>query len=136
MRAVLDVNVLVSALLSRTGAPGRLVSMWLEGAFDLVNSETLLLELSRAYAYPELRKHISRQDAADFIELLQSTASMVGDMEEPPPVSHDPGDDYLVALAVASASILVSGDYDLLSPAPQLPIQAPAEFLKLIHSGT
>ena len=130
MRVVLDVNVLVSALLSRAGAPGRLIALWLEGAFELVVSEELLAELGRALAYPKLREHISREDAADFIALLRSTASMLADAERPDHISRDPGDDYLLALAKASASILVSGDRDLLVLAPELPIQSPGAFLE------
>jgi uncharacterized protein len=133
LRAVLDVNVLVSALLSRAGASGRLIAMWLGGAFEFVVSEELLAELERALAYPKLSQHISREDAADFIELLRSTASMLADAEHPPPVSRDPGDDYVVALATASASILVSGDNDLLILAPELPIQTAAAFLALLE---
>lgn len=130
MRVVLDVNVLVSALLSRAGAPGRLIALWLEGAFELVVSEELLAELGRALAYPKLREHVSREDAADFIALLRATASMLADAERPDHISRDPGDDYLVALAKASASVLVSGDRDLLLLAPDLPIQEPGAFLE------
>jgi putative PIN family toxin of toxin-antitoxin system len=133
LRAVLDVNVLVSALLSRAGAPGRLIALWLEGAFELVVSEELLAELGRALAYPKLREHISREDAAAFIELVRSTASMFTDAERPDHISADRGDDYLLALAKASASILVSGDRDLLVLAPKLPIKAPAAFLELLQ---
>ncbi|MDQ2942300.1 MAG: putative toxin-antitoxin system toxin component, PIN family [Candidatus Dormibacteraeota bacterium] len=134
MRAVLDVNVLAAALMSRTGAPGRLIALWLEGAFELVISEALLLELGRAFAYPQLRKHISSKDGADFIGLLRATASLRADRVQPPQVSRDPGDDYLVALATSSASILVTGDRDLLTLAPQLPVHSPAEFLKLLQT--
>ena len=121
--------MLVSALLSRAGAPGRLLALWLEGAFELVVSEELLAELGRALAYPKLREHISPEDAADFIALLRSTASMVAGAERPDPISRDPGDDYLLALAKASASVLVSGDRDLLVLAPELPIQEPGALL-------
>lgn len=38
MRAVLDPNVLVSALLSPTGTPARIVLAWAEGRFELVVS--------------------------------------------------------------------------------------------------
>lgn len=122
--------MLVSALLSGSGAFGRLIALWLEGAFELVVSEELLAELGRALAYPKLRKHISREDAADFIALLRATASMVADAERPDHISRDPGDDYLVALAKASASVLVSGDRDLLVLAPELPIQDAGAFLE------
>jgi putative PIN family toxin of toxin-antitoxin system len=129
LRVVLDVNVLVSALLSKAGAPGRLIALWLEGAFELVVSEELLAELGRALAYPKLREQISRDDAADFIAILRATASMLGDAEHPDHISRDPGDDYLLALAKASASVLVSGDRDLLVLAPELPIEEPGAFL-------
>jgi putative PIN family toxin of toxin-antitoxin system len=129
LRAVLDVNVLVSGLLSRTGAPGRLLAFWLGGAFELVISESLLVELARALAYPKIREHISREEAVEFIELLRSTALMHIDAELPDRVSRDSGDDYLVALATASASILVSGDRDLLALTGKLPIHAPSQFL-------
>jgi uncharacterized protein len=129
LRVVLDVNVLVSALLSRAGAPGRLIALWLEGAFELVVSETLLAELGRALAYPKLREHISREDAAEFIAVLRATASIHADADRVDHVSRDPGDDYLLALAKASASVLVSGDRDLLVLAPELPIEEPAAFL-------
>lgn len=130
MRVVLDVNVLVSALLSRVGAPGRLIALWLEGAFELVVSEELLAELGRALAYPNLREQISPEDASDFIALLRSTVSMLADAERPDHISRDPGDDYLLALAKASSSILVSGDRDLLVLASELPIQSPGVFLE------
>jgi uncharacterized protein len=130
LRVVLDVNVLISALLSGSGPPGRLIALWFEGAFELVVSEELLAELGRALAYPKLREHISREDAADFSALLRATAAMVADAERPDPISRDPGDDYLVALAKASVSVLVSGARDLLVLAPELPIQNAGAFLE------
>lgn len=125
--------MLVSALLSRSGAPGRLIALWVDGAFELVVSDQLLAELGRALAYPKVREHISREDAAEFIALLRSTASMLADPKRPDHVSRDPGDDYLLALAKASASILVSGDRDLRALAPRLPIHPPAKFLALLE---
>jgi uncharacterized protein len=133
LRVVLDVNVLIAALLSRAAAPGRLIALWLEGAFELVVSEELLTELGRALAYPKLREHISPEDAADFISLLRSTASILAGAERRDPLSRDPGDDYLLELARASASVLVSGDRDLLVLAPELPIHEPGAFLEQLQ---
>ena len=132
MRVVLDVNVLVSALLSRGGAPGRLVALWLEGAFELVVSEQLLAELAQAPAYPKLRDRIREQDVSELIQLLRVTASVAADLSDPPRVSADPGDDYLIALASTSASVLVSGDGHLLALAPALPIHDPAGLLEML----
>ncbi len=47
MRALLDVNILISALLSRRGGPAQLLTRWLAGEFELVVSEALLSELER-----------------------------------------------------------------------------------------
>lgn len=51
--------------------------------------------------------------------------------EEPPWRSRDPGDDYLLALAVVATAVLVTGDSDLLAD-EGLPIYTAAEFLKLL----
>ena len=95
----------------------------------MVVSEALLAELERALSHPKLRERIGPEDAVDFLELLRSTASMFADAEHPDAVSGDRGDDYLVALATASASILVTGDSHLLVLASELPIQLPTAFL-------
>jgi len=129
VRAVLDVNVLISALLSKRGAPGRLVAAWLDGVFEVVVSEALLAELDRALQYPQLRKLIAEEDAIAFLALLRAMALAGLDAARPDPVSRDPGDDYAVALAKATKSVLVAGDDDLLVLAPGLPIQSPAAFL-------
>jgi putative PIN family toxin of toxin-antitoxin system len=88
------------------------------GRVELVLSEELLAELGRALAYPKLREHISPEDAADFIALLRSTASMPAGAERPDHISRDPGDDHLLALAKGSALVLVSGDRDLYDTPP------------------
>ena len=129
MRAVLDANVLVSALISRAGAPAGLVLRWLNGEFESVVSEQLLAEVSRALAYPKIRSRVSAVEAAAFIQLLRATATVAVD----PPVaqrrSRDPDDDYLVALAESVEAVVVSGDRDLLALAPELPVLAAAQFL-------
>ena len=130
MRAVLDPNLIISAVLSRTGAPARLLEAWSRGAFELIVSEQLLSELERALAYPKLLKHIPAEDAAALIELLRNEAEFSTDPQEPPPIgSEDSGDDYLIALSAAEGAALVSGDQHLLVVATQLPVLTPRQFL-------
>lgn len=128
-RAVLDPNVLISALLSPSGSPAALVARWLAGEFELVVSEQLLAELRRALAYPKLRSRITAEEATAFADLLGRTATRVEDPATSPRRSRDPGDDYLLALAEASAAILVTGDQDLFALA-DAPVLSPAAFLK------
>lgn len=129
MRAVLDPNVLVSALLSRAGAPARIVARWLEGDFELVVSELLLAELERALSYPKLRRRISPDEVSAVVSLLRGRALVGTDPETAPRRSADSLDDYLIALAEAERAVLVSGDRDLLELADRFPIQSPATFL-------
>jgi putative PIN family toxin of toxin-antitoxin system len=129
VRAVLDPNVLIASVLSRTGAPAQIVSRWLTGEFELVVSAALLAELERALAYPKLRKRIAEDEAGAFIELLRQTVRLAADPEAPPRRSADPGDDYLLALAEAERAVLVSGDQHLLALGDELPIQTPRAFL-------
>jgi uncharacterized protein len=130
-RAVLDPNVLISALLSPSGSPAALVKRWLAGEFELVISPELLAELSRALAYPKLRSRIPTEDATDFIDLLNRAATTVEDPATSSQHSRDPGDDYLLALAEASSAVLVTGDQDLLD-LTELPILSPAAFLQSV----
>jgi putative PIN family toxin of toxin-antitoxin system len=133
VRAVLDPNVLISALLSASGAPAEVLRAWLGGRFELIVSPLLLAELERALAYPKLRKRIAPEDANRVVELLRRSATSAQDPHaDPPKRSVDPGDDYLVALAAAERAALVSGDRHLLALEGDLPIFAPGAFLALI----
>lgn len=130
MRAVLDVNVLVSALLSRRGAPATIIGSWLEGGFDLVVSELLLAELERALGYPKVAAYVSRDAADAFVALLRGAAIVAVDPGKAPERSSDPGDDYLLALAEAESALLVTGDQHLLDLADRFPIRSPRDFLE------
>lgn len=132
MRAVLDPNILIAALISRSGTPARIVQRWLGGDFELVVSETLLRELERALAYPKLRTRISEEEADEFLTLLRRAAIVAPDPPLPPRRSADAGDDYLIALAETELALLVSGDRHLLALAAQLPTKSTRAFLDVL----
>jgi putative PIN family toxin of toxin-antitoxin system len=134
VRAVLDPNILIAALLSPTGAPAQLVGRWLGGEFELVVSDALLAELERALAYPKLRKHVTPDEAAELVALLRGGAVLALDPPNAARRSADPGDDYLLALAEAERALLVTGDQHLLALADQLPIQTARAFLERLAS--
>ena len=134
LRAVLDPNVLVSALLSPSGAPAAILRGWIDGDFELVTSKALLAELARALAYPKLRSRIGEDEARAFIELLRRTATLAEDPVEVLRRSRDPGDDYLLALAQSAAALLVTGDRDLLDIA-EVPVRSPRAFLVELFPG-
>lgn len=126
---MLDANVFISALLSGSGSPARVLRAWQNGAFELIVSPLLLAELERALAYPKLRRAIRADEAAQFVAWLTRFATVASDPEGPPATrSVDPGDDYLLALAAAQGAVLVSGDRHLLALAGELPILPVASF--------
>jgi len=136
VRAILDPNVIISALLSRGGTPAKVLRAWLEGRFDLIVSPLLLEELERALAYPKLSERIKAEKAAGLIDWLRREAIRVDDPAEPPTSrSEDPGDDYLLALAETARAALVSGDRHLLALSDELPVLTPREFLSTVGGG-
>ena len=136
MRVVLDPNVVISGVLSSRGAPADVLRALAAGEFELIVSQALLAELERALAYPKLRRHISKPDAAELVRWLAGSATVVVDPDAHPPVhSRDPDDDYLIALASAHRAALVSGDKHLLALAGEIPVFSPRAFLELL-AGT
>lgn len=110
MRLVLDTNILVSGLLSRKGPPGLLVAAWLDLRFELVTSAEQLDELRRVLAYEKLRPFISKEQARDFVENLETLAELAEDLPDVQ-ASPDPADNVILAAAVAGgADAVVSGD--------------------------
>ena len=133
LRAILDVNVLISALISPSGRPARLLLAWQEGRFELIDSPALLAELRRALAYPKLARLIPPADADAFVAWLSRSALLARDATDPPPIhAADPNDDYLLALAAEQRAELVSGDGHLLALVGDYPIAGPADFLATI----
>jgi putative PIN family toxin of toxin-antitoxin system len=133
LRAVLDATVIVSAVLSRSGAPAKVLRAWLEGAYELVVSPSLLRELERVLDYPKIADRITRREAEELLDLLRRQAESMDDPEGPPVItSPDPDDDYLISLAEAARAVIVSGDAHLQSVADQIPVFTPAAFLALL----
>jgi putative PIN family toxin of toxin-antitoxin system len=129
VRAVVDVNVLISGVLSAKGSSAEILRASRDGQFELVVSELLLVELERTLAYPRLRKRMRPEKAAGFVNWVRDHGSLAEDPASPPPVgSRDPDDDYLLALAIDRRAYLVTGDKDLLVLSDDLPILTPAQF--------
>jgi uncharacterized protein len=133
LRAILDVNVVISAVLSPRGAPAKILRAWLDGEFEFVASAKLVSELERALAYPKLQARVDAKGAQALIDLIRHEAQMTPDPEgEPSVTSPDPGDDYLIALGASAGAVIVSGDHHLLGLAGRIPVRSPADFLGLL----
>ena len=137
IRAVIDTNVLVSAIIKPDGPAGPILKALGKGNFKLVFSPAVLDELVRVLAYPRLRKkyRINRADLETVIAILV----LRGEMTIPSRsirICRDPGDDIFIEAAVSGkADYLVSGDSDLLAlnKIEEVKIINPRDFLSIIH---
>ncbi len=94
----------------------------------------LLDELGRTLRYAKLRNRVSANERRELLETLARGAATVQDPPAAPEVrSSDPDDDYLIALASISHSVLVSGDADLLELSGRIPVRSPGQFLSMIE---
>lgn len=126
-RAVLDTNVVISALLFAGGGTARLRHAWQAGRLLPLLSTATAQELMRVLAYPKFKL-----TAADQQELLADYlpwAEVVPVPDPPPrvPACRDAHDLPFLHLAAAGrADVLVSGDADLLAlAAPAKPLKGP-----------
>ncbi|MBI3978259.1 MAG: putative toxin-antitoxin system toxin component, PIN family [Chloroflexi bacterium] len=74
--AVVDTNLFVSGLISKHGAPYRLIEALRTGAFTLIVSPALQSEYVRVLARPRFREKygLNESEVADFLFLIGSTA--------------------------------------------------------------
>lgn len=114
IRAVLDTNVLVSALLF-TGPPPQLVPAWQAGRVRPVVSADLLEEYVRVLAYPKFKltdseiRTLIEEEVLPFVDTVRARPLSV-------PALRDADDLKFIACAVAAGvRWLISGDDDLLS---------------------
>lgn len=129
-RVVLDPGVLVSALITPTGSPAKLLQEARTGGLQLIVSPLLVDELEQVLAREKFRRYVDLDTVRDYIDLLHCEALSAPDPEGPPPLhSADPDDDYLLALARSQNAVLVSGDSHLLDLAGGAPILSPADLL-------
>jgi putative PIN family toxin of toxin-antitoxin system len=134
-RVVLDPGVLVSAVLSRSGPPAKILDRWRDAEFDLVVSPKLLDELEGVLLRPKFSGIVAESDARAYVDALAGEGVLVLDAEHVQPLTRDPGDDDIVALAVAAESdAIVSGDADLVElEDPPVPLLTPHQFVERLE---
>jgi putative PIN family toxin of toxin-antitoxin system len=115
IRAVLDTNVVISALLF-SGPPSQLVAAWQSNSIRLIVSAPILEEYIRVLAYPKFKltsveiRALIEEELLPFVETVKVTPSAIV------PVPRDSDDaKFITCATTASVRWLVSGDQDLLA---------------------
>ena len=112
MRAVLDTNVLISALI-KAGKPRRLLRALLKPKHVVIISESIVEEFSRVSADEKVRKYVDDEAMAGFLAALLSGATFMR-TESKINVLNDPDDKVLATAKDAEADYIVTGDRHLL----------------------
>jgi len=137
MRAVIDTNILVRALLNPGGSVGPVVDLLRDGRYVFLYSEATLNELIDVLGRPRMvRKYGITADEVDALcalVILRGEAVLPG---QDITACRDPKDNKFLEVAVtARADVIVTGDRDLevLDPFEGIPVIQPSHFLRLLR---
>jgi uncharacterized protein len=138
IKVVLDANVLISGLISRTGPPGQILDLWLDGKIQICLSPQTLGELVRVLHYPRIDKRIMKDQLDSLLEMIHINAEMMPGDKEVTVLTRDASDNIYLACAVeAKASYLVTGNIDHFKEAGEkyrgVHILAPRAFCRLLE---
>lgn len=96
--------------MSREGLPFQVVSLWFDGAYELVTSQWQIEEFRRVPNYDHVKSRLNRARVGTFVNALRKNALV---LDELPEVSYssDPDDNPIIAAALAGeAHYIVLGD--------------------------
>jgi len=112
---VIDADCLVAGTIARRGVAFELLDLWRDGAFELIACPHLVEEVKKALLQPRVvsKYSITRDEVSELARELSNETIWLDDPRDPPrAVAADPGDDYLVAIALAAgADALVTRDH-------------------------
>lgn len=112
MRALLDTNVLISALIAR-GGPFKLLDALLTGHHTIILSRPIIEEFSRVAAEQRIRRYVTTEDAVRFLGTLILRGIIVREKSRFR-IFKDPDDLILRTTYDGKADLIVTGDKHLL----------------------
>ena len=101
-QVVVDTNVLIAALRSRRGASHRLLSLVGDGRWQMNLSVPLFLEYEDVAKRPDSELTLSAGEVDDILDFICAEANLREIFYLWRPVLPDPGDDFILELAVES----------------------------------
>ena len=131
-RAVVDSNVLISALLVSNSPPRQCLDQLASTGATLLFSDDTFTEVSLRLAKPKFDRYRSQKQLADFLSGLIDISEWVYPNIQIS-ACRDDDDNKFLALAISGdADCIITGDADLLilNPFESIPILAPADYLR------
>jgi len=138
MKAVLDANVFVSALINTRGTPRQIIDLWREEAFELLISAAIVDEIGRVLRYPKIAAlhKLTDPELQAFLTMLREEGLMVESAERLAVSPDEPDNRYIECATAGGADYLVTGDKQHLLPIGEYRgtrIVAPATFLAALQ---
>jgi putative PIN family toxin of toxin-antitoxin system len=137
MRAVVDTNVLVRALIKPQGSVGPVLLRLRNAAYTLLYAQSLLEELVDVLNRPRIREkyQLTGQDIQTVVSLILLHGEAVAPQERVT-ACRDTKNKFLEVAVTGKADVIVSGDQDLLvlHPFAGIPILSPAAFLRMLDA--
>ena len=110
MRAVLDTNILISALITKGTPPDNLYQAWLNGEIEVVMTTTQIAEIRDVLVGPRLKRFMHTDEAVAIVENIDEYALVLTDAPVVD-ISPDPNDKPILAAVIAGkVDLIVSGD--------------------------
>jgi putative PIN family toxin of toxin-antitoxin system len=136
MRAVVDTNILIRAVIKPRGTVGPVLLRLRNGEYTLLYAQPLLEELIDVLNRPRISEkyQLTDQDIQAVVRLILLRGEPVATVKRIV-ACRDPKDDKFLEVAVAGgADVIVSGDEDLLTlhPFAGIPVVAPVTFLQML----
>jgi len=136
MRAILDTNTVISALLF-SGTASRLVPAWQSRRFEFLISKPILQEYLRVLAYPKFRlkgeeiRSLVEEEILPFVETFRRPRRLKISLRDPDDLK------FLECALAGHADHIVTGDKDLCSIESfrGIAIVTAGEFLALLEGG-
>jgi len=140
VKALVDTNPLVSALLKPDGPSGQIFQRWRAGKLELVVSPSTLAELREVLRRPHIanKYKLSAPDIEHHLNVLRNFAEIAPGRLSLDLISADPQDNHVLAAGVETRySFIVSGDHHLLDldEYQSVRILTPRDFLTLLEAN-
>lgn len=136
LRAVVDTNVFVSGVINPRGAPGRILTAFRAGRFELITSSAINEEILEVLNRPRIAETYHIGDRIFDIGAIVYTQAVLVEPKQRVHVSRDLDDNkFLEAALEGKVAYLVTGDKKdllLLKEWQGIRILTPAEFIKII----
>jgi putative PIN family toxin of toxin-antitoxin system len=114
IRAVVDVNVLVSGFSAKRGVPAEVLAAWAAFEFELIISEHIIHGAIDTWSKPYFQARFTPDEVQEAVAQLRAGATFVTPVDTVHGVADDEEDDLVLGTAVAGGvPYLVTGDHGL-----------------------